>query len=84
MTILRKLPHPNPWGEEATRISHSREVFDHAQQIVNGTEDCALRNLLRDTLATRDQVTAGLAKRDAAALSETQRVLSKPELTAKH
>ena len=63
---------------------YSREVFDQAQQIANSTEDSALRNLLRDTLATRDQVTADLAKGDAAALSETQLVLAKLEQTAKH
>ena len=63
---------------------YSREVFDQAQQIANSTEDSALRNLLRDTLATRDQVTADLAKGDASALSETQLVLSKLEQTAKH
>ena len=63
---------------------YSKEVFDQAQQIANSTDDSALRNLLRDTLATRDQVTADLAKGDAAALSETQLVLSKLEQTAKH
>jgi hypothetical protein len=63
---------------------YSKEVFDQAQQIVSSTGDSALRNLLRDTLATRDQVTADLAKGDAAALSETQLVLSKLEQTAKH
>lgn len=63
---------------------YSREVFDQAQQIANSTQDSALRNLLRDTLATRDQVTADLAKGDAAALSEIQLVLSKLEQTAKH
>ena len=63
---------------------YSRQVFDQAQQIASSTEDSALRNLLRDTLATRDQVTADLAKGDAAALSETQLVLSKLEQTAKH
>ena len=63
---------------------YSREVFDQAQQIASSTEDSALRNLLRDILATRDQVTADLAKGDAAALSEIQPVLSKLEQTAKH
>ena len=63
---------------------YSKEVFDQAQQIANSTEDSALGNLLRDTLATRDQVTADLAKGDAAALSKTQLVLSKLEQTAKH
>jgi len=35
---------------------YSKELFDQAQQIMSSTEDPALRNLLRDTLATRDQV----------------------------
>ena len=63
---------------------YSREVFDQAQQIASSTEDPALRNLLRDILATRDQITGDLAKGDAAALSEIQPVLSKLEQTAKH
>ena len=63
---------------------YSREVFDQAQQVASSTEDPAVRNLLRDTLATRDQITADLAKGDAAALSEIQPVLSKLEQTAKH
>ena len=63
---------------------YSKELFDQAQRIVSSTEDPALRNLLRDTLATRDQITADLAKGDAAALSEIQLVLSKFEQTAKH
>ena len=62
---------------------YSKEFFDQAQRIVSSTEDPALRNLLRDTLATRDQITADLAKGDAAALSEIQLVLSKLEQTAK-
>jgi hypothetical protein len=63
---------------------YSKEFFDQAQRIVSSTEDPALRNLLRDTLATRDQITADLAKGDAAALSEIQPVLSMLEQTAKH
>jgi hypothetical protein len=63
---------------------YSREVFDQAQQIASSTEDSVLRNLLRDILGTRDQVTADLAKGDAAALSEIQLILSKLEQTAKH
>jgi hypothetical protein len=51
---------------------------------VSSTDDPALRNLLHDTLGTRDQITADLAKGDAAALSEIQPVLSKLEQTAKH
>jgi hypothetical protein len=63
---------------------YSRKMFDQAQQIADSTQDPALRNLLRDTLATRDQITADLAKGDAAALSEIQPLLSKLEQTAKH
>jgi hypothetical protein len=63
---------------------YSKEFFDQAQRIVSSTEDPALRNLLRDTLTTRDHITADLAKGDAAALSEIQLVLSKLEQTAKH
>ena len=62
----------------------SKEFFDQAQRIMSSTEDPALRNLLRDTLATRDQITADLAKGDAVALSEIQLLLSKIEQTAKH
>ena len=62
---------------------YSKEFFDQAQQIQSSTGDSALRNLLRDTLATRDKITADLAKGDAAALSEIQPLLSKIEQTAK-
>ena len=63
---------------------YSKEFFDQAQRIQSSTGDPALRNLLRDTLATRDQITADLAKGDATALSEIQPLLSKLEQTAKH
>ena len=63
---------------------YSRNVFDQAQQIANSTEDPALRNLLREVLVTRDQITADLAKGDPAALSEIQPLLSKLQQTAKH
>jgi hypothetical protein len=63
---------------------YSREFFDQAQRIVNSTEDPALRSLLGDILKARDQITAELAKGDAAALSEIQPVLSKLEQTAKY
>jgi hypothetical protein len=62
----------------------SKEFFDQGQRIVSSTDDSALRNLLHDTLATRDQITADLAKGDAAALSEIQPVLSKLEQIARH
>ena len=63
---------------------YSGKVFNQAQQIASSTEDPALRNLLREVLVTRDQITADLAKGDPAALSEIQRVLSNLEQTAKH
>ena len=63
---------------------HAKEFFDQAQRIVSGTEDIALRNLLRDTLATRDQITGDLAKGDASVPSEIQPILSRLEQTAKH
>jgi type II secretory pathway pseudopilin PulG len=62
----------------------SKEFFDQAQRIQSSTGDPALRNLLHDILATRDQITADLAKGDSAALSEVQALLSKIEQTAKH
>jgi len=63
---------------------YSKELFDHAQTLVGSAEDPALRNLLRDILATRDQITADLAKGETAALLEIQPVLSKLEQTANH
>ena len=63
---------------------YSKELFDQAQTFVDSAEDPALRNLLRDILATRDQITADLAKGDAAALLEIPPVLSKLEQTASH
>jgi hypothetical protein len=62
----------------------SKEFFDQAQRIQSSTGDSALRNMLGDTLATRDQITADLAKGDPAALSEIQALVSKIEQTAKH
>ena len=56
---------------------YSKEFFDQAQRIVSSTEDLALRNLLRDALATRDQITGDLAKGDAAALADIRPMLSR-------
>jgi len=58
---------------------YSRMFFDQAQQSVSSTNDPVLRNLLVDTLATRDQITAGLAKGDDAVLFQLQPVLLKLE-----
>jgi hypothetical protein len=54
-----------------------------AQRIVSSTEDLALGNLLRDSLAIRDQITGDLTKGYAAAPSEIRPLLSKLR-TAKH
>ena len=54
-----------------------------AQRIASSTEDPALRSLLRDILVTRDQITANLAKGDAAAFSAIQPVVASLEKTAK-
>ncbi len=63
---------------------YSKGFFDQAQAIVNSTDDPAVRDSLRDVLATRDQITADLAKGDATALPETQQLLSKLGATVKH
>ena len=63
---------------------HSKEFFDQAQRVVGSTEDSSLRNLLREALATRDQITADLAKGDPGVVSEIQALLFKLEQTAKH
>lgn len=63
---------------------YAKKFFDQAQRIVSSTEDLTLRNLLRDTLATRDKITGDLAKGDAAAVSEIQSMLSKLEQPTNH
>jgi len=63
---------------------YSKGFFDQAQRIVSSTDDPVLRDLLHDILATRDQITADLARGDSTVLSEIQPVLSKLEQTAKH
>ena len=62
---------------------HAKEFFDQAQRIGGSTGDPELQPLLRDILASRDQITGDLAKGDAAALSEIEPVLLKLEQTAK-
>jgi len=63
---------------------YSKKLFDQAQTLVGSAEDPALRNVLGEILATRDQITGDLAKGDAAVLIEIQPVLSKLEQTANH
>lgn len=64
-------------GEDA------KQFFDQAQRIGSSTGDPELQPLLRDILASRDQITGDLAKGDAAALSEIQPILFKLEQAAK-
>ena len=66
-----------------TSGNYAGRFFDQAQRLANSTQDEGFRNLLREILATRDQVTADLAKGDAAAVSEIQPVLSKMEKDTK-
>ncbi len=66
-----------------TSGEHAGRFFDQAQRLANSTQDEALRNLLREILATRDQVTADLAKGNAAVVSEMQPVLSRVEQETK-
>lgn len=63
---------------------YSKKFFDQAQRVVGSTEDSSLRNLLREALATRDQITGDLAKGDPAVVSEIQALLFKLEQTANH
>ena len=67
-----------------TAREYSKKFIHQAQRIVSNMDDPGLRNLLRDTLMSRDQIIADLAKGDAIAVSGIQRVLSKLEQTAKH
>lgn len=63
---------------------YAKVFFEHAQTILNSTRDTALGNLLRESIATRDQITGDLAKGDASAISEIQSTLSKLEQAANH
>lgn len=63
---------------------YSKEFFDQAQRLVSSTDDPVVRNLLGDILATRDQITADLAKGNDAALSEIQPILLRLEQNAPH
>ena len=63
---------------------YSKGFFDQAQRIGGSTDDPVFRNLLSDILATRDQITADLAKGDSSALSEIEPVLLRLEQNATH
>lgn len=62
-----------------TASGYGATFFDQAQRIADSSQDAAVVSLLREVLATRDQITGSLAKGDAAAVSEIQSVLSKVE-----
>ena len=53
--------------------------FDQAQRLANSTKDANLRNVLREILGSRDQITADLAKGNASAVSEMEPLLLKVE-----
>jgi hypothetical protein len=63
---------------------YSKTFFDDAQRIASSTDDPTLHSVLMDTIATRDRITADLAKGDDASLSEIQPVLLKLEQNATH
>ena len=58
---------------------YATQVFDQAQSLASSTQDEGMRNLLRDVLAQRDQITSDLAKGSDAVISEMQPILSKLE-----
>lgn len=62
-----------------TSGGHASRFFDQAQRLANATQDEALRKKLGEILATRDQITADLAKGDAAVVPEMQPVIAKVE-----
>lgn len=66
-----------------TSGDYAGRFFDQAQRLASSTQDETLRNLLQEILATRDQITADLAKGDAAVVSEMQTVVSKVEQNTK-
>ncbi|MGB8986724.1 MAG: hypothetical protein WCC37_08990 [Candidatus Sulfotelmatobacter sp.] len=60
-------------GDDASRF------FDQTQRLANSTKDAALRDVLREILGLRDQITADLAKGNATVVSEMQPLLLKLE-----
>jgi hypothetical protein len=62
---------------------YATRMFDQAQSLAGSTQDGGIRNLLRDVLAQRDQITADLAKGSDAVISEMQPILSKLEQDTK-
>jgi len=64
------------YGTSGDDASH---FFDQAQRLASSTQDETLRSVLREILAVRDQITADLAKGDAAVVSEMQPLLLKVE-----
>jgi hypothetical protein len=66
-----------------TSSGYASSLFEQAQRLSNNTQDEAIRNLLQETLAMRDQITADLAKGNDAVVSEMQPILSKLEQVPK-
>lgn len=59
--------------------NYASQFYDQVQGLANSSQSEPLRNALREILNSRDQVTADLAKGDAAAVSEMQPVIAKLE-----
>jgi hypothetical protein len=70
---------------EATRKNyglageHSARFFDEAHQLAEQTSEGTLRTSLQELLASRDVITAGLAKGDPAVVPELQTLLARAE-----
>jgi hypothetical protein len=62
-----------------TSAGYAGQFFEQAQHLASNTQNEALRNVLREVLQTRDQITADLAKADPAVVPEMQTVLAKVE-----
>ncbi len=55
----------------------SRQFFQRAQEMASQTQDAGRRKALEDLLASRDQVTAQLAKGDAAVMGDLLELFNK-------
>ena len=66
-----------------TAASHATRFFDRAKQVHDTTADPRIKQTLAEVLASRDQVTAGLAKGDPAVLAPVQELFRKVQAGAR-
>ena len=66
-----------------TAASHATRFFERAQQIHDQTADPRIKQTLAEVLVSRDQITAELAKGDAAALAPVQDLFRKVQASAR-